>query len=326
VRSYATASARTGICARRTRLLREAAQPLIHQAAARDRFAFIHARREKFSIRLLCRVLVTDRCNYHGWVRAQTRHRERKYDDRRLTALIIEMHTAHPAYGVPRVTRELQRQGVPVGRRVVARLMRENGIAGVTRRKPRNLTRPDPSAAVVPDLQRRKFTAPMPGLKLIGDITCFPTSEGWLYLATAVDLCSKEVVGYALAPHMRAGLAVDEITAAHRTGLVAGNTIMHTDRGGQYHSGLYRNALARLDVRQSTGRTGSCLDGAAAESFFATIKAEIGTTAWPDRAAARRDIENWIALYNERRLHSALDYRTPVESRTAWQQQMSTAA
>ena len=84
--------------------------------------------------------------------------------------------------------------------------------------------------------------------------------------------------------------------------------------------------LQRLDVRQSTGRTGSCLDGAAAESFFATIKAEIGTDSWPDRASAHRDIENWITVYNKRRLHSALDYRTPIETRTAWQQRMSMSA
>ena len=227
---------------------------------------------------------------------------------------------------MPRVTRELQRQGVPVGRRIVARLMRENGIAGVTRRKRRNLTRPDASAATVPDLIKREFTAPMPGLKLIGDITCFATCEGWLYLATAVDLCSREVLGYAIAPHMRASLAIDAITVAHRTGLVAGNAIMHTDRGSQYHAKAYRNALQRLEIRQSTGRTGSCLDGAAAESFFATIKTEIGADTWPDRASARRDIETWITTYNERRLHSSLGYKTPIEARTAWQERISMVA
>lgn len=215
---------------------------------------------------------------------------------------------------------------MPVGRRRVARLMREHGIAGITRRRRRNLTKPDPGAAAVPDLIRREFTAPMPGLKLIGDITCFPTGEGWLYLATAVDLCSKEVVGYALVPHMRASLAVDAITTAHHTGLVAGNAIMHTDRGTQYHSRLYRNTLRRLDIRASTSRTGSCLDGAAAESFFATIKAEIGTESWPDRASACRDVENWIKQYNERRLHSALGYRSPTDTRTQWQQRMPMAA
>jgi len=251
-------------------VLREAADPLIHQAPARERFAFIYARRDRFSVKLLCRILVTDRGSYYAWVRARG--------------------------------------------------------SGVTRRRRRNLTKPDKGASAVPDLIRRRFTAPMPGLKLIGDISCFRTGEGWLYLATAVDLCSKEVLGYAIAPHMRAGLAVEAINAAHRTGLVAGNAIMHTDRGSQYHSREYKNALRRLEIRQSTSRTGSCLDGAAAESFFATIKAEIGAEPWPNHAAARRDIENWIKSYNERRLHSSLGYRTPIESRIAWQQRMSMAA
>jgi transposase InsO family protein len=307
-------------------ILREAAEPLIHHAAARERFAFIHRLRARFGIRRLCRMLVTDHSNYHAWVRANIRRRKRGIDEQELLAWIGEIHTAYPAYGAERVTRELKRQGVEVGRRRVARLMREHGIAGITRRKRRNLTKPDAAAAAVPDLIHRDFTAPMPGLKLIGDISAFPTGEGWLYLATVLDLCSKELIGYAIAPHMRAGLVIDAITAAHRAGLVAGNAIMHTDRGGQYHAKAYRNALRRLEIRQSTSRSGSCLDGAAAESFFATIKAEIGIAHWPDRASARRDIENWIRHYNQRRLHSTLDYKTPVEARTAWQQRMSTAA
>jgi transposase InsO family protein len=120
--------------------------------------------------------------------------------------------------------------------------MREHGIKGVTRRRRRNLTKPDKGAAAVPDLIRRDFTAPMPGLRLTGDISCFPTGEGWLYLATVPDLCSKELIGYAIAPHMRAGPAVEAITAAHRTGLVAGNAIMHTDR-----------SRIRSTTRQRTG-------------------------------------------------------------------------
>jgi putative transposase len=204
--------------------------------------------------------------------------------------------------------------------------MREHGIKGVTRRRRRNLTKPDTGAAAVPDLIRRDLTAAMPGLKLTGDISCFHTGEGWLYLATVLDLCSKELIGYATATHMRAGLAVEAITAAHRTGLVAGNAIMHTDRGSQYHSTAHRNALQRLEIRQSTSRTGSCLDGAAAESFSATIKAEIGADSWPDRASAHRDIETWITHHNQHRLHSTLDYQTPNSTRNAWQKRMSRAA
>jgi transposase InsO family protein len=306
-------------------ILRAAAGPLIHDAPARERFAFIHLQRGTFSIKRLCRVLVTDRSNFYAWVRAEAGRDQREHDEQKLTELITEIHTAHPAYGAERVTRELKRQGIEVGSRRVTRLMREHGIVGITRRKRRNLTRPDAGAEAVPDLIRRDFTAPMPGLKLVGDISSFPTGEGWLYLATVLDLCSRELIGYAIAPHMRAGLVVDAITLAHQTGLVAGSAIMHTDRGSQYHSLTYRNTLRRLEIRPSTSRTGSCLDGAAAESFFATIKTEIGVETWPDRASARRDIENWISSYNERRLHSALNYQTPTETRRAWQHRITTA-
>jgi transposase InsO family protein len=306
-------------------VLREAAEPLIHRAPARERFAFIHLLRDRFSVKRLCRILVTDRGSFYGWVRAQTRRDQRAYDEQDLTERIVEIHTAHPAYGAERVTRELKRHRIEVGRQVVTRLMRANGISGITRRKRRNLTRPDADAAAVPDLIRRQFSAPMPGLKMIGDISCFPTGEGWLYLATVLDLCTKELIGHAIAPRIRAQLAIDAIAAAHRTGSVAGNAIMHAERGSQYHPRPYQNALRRLEIRQSTGRTGSCLDGAAAESFFATIKTEIGTDAWPDRTTARRDIENWITQYNERRLHSAIGYQTPAETRRAWQKRMAVA-
>jgi transposase InsO family protein len=116
---------------------------------------------------------------------------------------------------------------------------------------------------------------------------------------------------------MRASLTIEAITAAHHAGLIAGNTIMHTDRGSQHHSKTYRNALRRPEIRQSTSRTGSCLDIAPAESLFATIKEEIGVHFRPDHASAHHDIENWTTQYNRRRLHSALDYKTPTETRHA---------
>lgn len=164
-------------------ILREAAEPLIHRAPARERFAFIDGLRGRFTVKRLCRILITDRGSFYRWVRAQACRKERAYGEQELVVRIVEIHTAYPAYGAERVTRELKRQGVEVGRRVVTRLMQANGISGITRRRRRNLTTPDEGAAAVLDLIRREFTAPMPGLKLIGDISCFPTGEGWLYLS-----------------------------------------------------------------------------------------------------------------------------------------------
>lgn len=145
-------------------ILREAAAPLIYEAPARQRFAFMHQRRARFGAHALCRVLVVDRGDHYSWVRRQGRRDGRAHEDRRLTELIVEVHAARPAYGAPCVRRELQRLGVPVGRSTVARLMRQKGISGVTRRRWRNLTKPDVAAAVVPDkiVEHWDVIAPIP--------------------------------------------------------------------------------------------------------------------------------------------------------------------
>jgi transposase InsO family protein len=205
--------------------------------------------------------------------------------------------------------------------------MREREITGITRRKSRCLTKQDRAAPPAPDLILRDFTAPMPGLRLVGHITYLPTAEGWLYLATVIDLCTREVVGWAMADHMRTQLVADAIRMAYIGGHTAGNAIFHTDRGSQYTSRQFRGVLAELDIRQSAGRTGSCFDNAAAESFFAVLKAEIGTTVWETRAAARQDVFRWIAeYYNRERLHSTIDYITPHQARTRFHQRLDLVA
>jgi transposase InsO family protein len=158
--------------------------------------------------------------------------------------LIIEVHTDHPTYGAERITRQLKLQATDIGRRRVARVMRENGITGITRCKRRNLSRADTGATAIPDLLQRRFTAPMPGLKLTGDISCFRTTEGWIYLATVIDLCSKKLIGRSIAPQLRTSLATDALNMAHSRGLTAGNAIMHTDRGSQ--GGFNRSLQHRL--------------------------------------------------------------------------------
>jgi transposase InsO family protein len=125
------------------------------------------------------------------------------------------------------VTDELRRRGRPVNRKRVERIMRERGIAGVTRRRRRSLTRQDTAAVPVPDLISRDFTAPAPGQRLVGDITYLPAAEGWLYLATTIDLFNREVIGYAMAEHMRAGLVCRALRLAHMRGLVEPDAIFH---------------------------------------------------------------------------------------------------
>jgi transposase InsO family protein len=167
----------------------------------------------------------------------------------------------------------------------------------------------------------------MPGLKFVGDISCLPTAEGRLYLATVIDLCTREVVGWSMADHMRSELVADAIGMARTGGHTAGNAIFPSDCGSQDTSHQFRGLLAELDMRQSTGRTGSCFDNAAAESFFAVLKAEIGMTVRESRAKARQDILRWIAEhYNRERIHSTIGYITPYQARLRCHQRLDLAA
>lgn len=138
---------------------REAAEALIHRAPARERFAFVHGLRDRFPARQICRIIATDYSSYFAWARAEKSRTARTHDDEQFLQLITEVHTARPAYGAERITRELKLQGTGVGWRRVARITRENAIAGITRRKRRNLTGPDKGAAAIPDLLQRQFTA-----------------------------------------------------------------------------------------------------------------------------------------------------------------------
>jgi transposase InsO family protein len=204
--------------------------------------------------------------------------------------------------------------------------MRERGITGVTRRRRRSLTRPDKTAAGVPDLIGRDFTAEAPGERLVGDITYLPTQEGWLYLATVIDLHSRQIIGHAMAEHMRAELVGDAIVLAARRGLIGADAIFHSDRGTQYTSAGFRATLTGLGIRPSVGRTGSCYDNAVAESFFATLKAEIGTAVWTTRDDARQDVFAYLGYYNHDRLHSTLGHRTPNETHISYRQRVTLVA
>lgn len=233
------------------------------------------------------------------------------------------------AYGVPRVHAELRRQGHAINRKRVERIMRERDIRGITRRGRRNLTKQDARSAPAPDLIGRDFTADRPGRRLVGDITYLPTIEGWWYLATVLDLATREVIGYAMADHHRAELVADALCMAAGRGELQPGCIMHTDRGSEYTSGEFRSLIRELNLRQSMGRTGICYDNAAAESFFGLLKAEIGTTVWESREAARADVFRFIEVeYNRTRLrkHPEFGYLTPLETRARLRHDFTPAA
>ena len=236
----------------------------------------------------------------------------------RLKAKITELFRRFGGtYGYRRIHAELARAGEQVGDQLVRQLMRELGLVPVQPRPYRATTVRGDQQPDTPDLVRRDFTAERPGTKLVGDITYIPTWQGWLYLATVIDCFNKEVIGYAMADHMRTELVTDALEMAAANHDLEPGCIMHSDRGTQYTSAEYLAALEGLGLRHSLGRTGVCWDNALAESFFASLKNErVHHMVYPTRKKAVEDIARYIELhYNRRRIHSALGYRTPHEVR-----------
>jgi transposase InsO family protein len=283
-----------------------------------------------FSVVRLCRVLGINRSTYYAWLASRPGADERQRAEDELAVKIRDIHgKSRGAYGVPRVHAELRRKGHAINRKKVERIMRERDIRGITRRRRRHLTKQDTKAAPASDLVGRDFTADKPGTKLVGDITYLPTIEGWWYLATVLDLATREVIGYAMADHHRAELVTDALRMAAGRGELQPGCIMHTDRGSEYTSGEFRSVISELNLRQSMGRTGICYDNAAAESFFGLLKAEIGTTVWDSREAARADVFRFIEVeYNRTRLrkHPEFGYLTPLETRARLRHDFTPAA
>jgi transposase InsO family protein len=222
-------------------------------------------------------------------------------------------------YGYRRIHAELVRGGEQAGPELVRDLMRELGLVPCQPR-PSTTTTIRGVDPATPDLVRRDFTAEKPGTKLVGDITYLHTWEGWLYLATVIDCFNKEVIGYAMADHMRTELVTDALDMAARNHDLADGCIFHSDRGTQYTSAEFAAKIQELGMRGSLGRTGICYDNALAESFNSMLKVErFYRRVYPTRKKAREDVANYIELfYNRRRIHSGLGYRTPQEVRTEY--------
>lgn len=197
----------------------------------------------------------------------------------------------------------------------VGKCMQELGIFGIQPRSSKRTTIPSDDALTRPDLLKRDFSAAVPTTKLVGDITYLKTGEGWLYLCVVIDLCTRMVVGWALADHMKASLCVSALDMAYQRGYVAGNAIYHSDRGAQFTSKEYSQYAVSIDVRLSVGRTGSCHDNAVAESFFSRLKNErYHRYTYKTRAEARTAVVSYIeSFYNRRRPHSTINGQIPAE-------------
>lgn len=280
-------------------------------------FRLIEAEKANYPVSLLCRVVKVSRSGYYAW-RDRPPSR-RSVEDVALTAKIREIHEgSRRTYGYPRVHAELRALGVECGRRRrrVSRLMRQDGLQGCMRaRRRRSTTRRDQSAAAAADLVDRRFLAAAPDRLWLADITYLPTREGFLYLAFILDACTRRIVGWSMANHLRAGLVVDALQMALWRRDSPSGVIHHSDRGSQYTSLCFGERLKEAGIFPSMGRVGSALDNAMAESFVCTLKAEIGSSRlFATREAARSALFDYIeGFYNPSRRHSSLRYMSPAD-------------
>ena len=284
-------------------------------------YPFIEAEQAgKHNVKRACELLEVSRSAYYQHARGEQSTRQRV--DEQLTEQIVAVHAAsNGTYGAPRIHAELAAAGLRHGRKRIARRMRAAGIRGKSPRRWKTTTIPDPHASNRPDLVGRDFAVDAAAVdtRWCGDITYINTWEGWLYLATVIDLASRRVVGWAVAEHLKTDLVDAALSDALARRRPADGLVFHSDRGCQYTSAQHARLARRHGVRLSVGRRGQCWDNAVAESFFATIKTElIHRQAWLTRTAARQAIFEYIeGWYNTRRRHSSLGYLSPATYETA---------
>lgn len=287
------------------------------------RYACIARHRGEYPVRLMCRVLVVSPAGFYAWLtRAPS---ARAIADERLMLNIRVAHaTSDGTYGAPRIQRDLRDDGLAVGTKRVARLMRRAGLAGTPghRRGPRT-TDSSHGRPVAPNVLARRFAVQQfdgDGVRRlnrvwVSDLTYVPTRAGWLYLAVVLDLASRRVVGWAMGPSVEVGLALDALRMAIGARRPAPGLLHHSDRGSQYASADYTAVLQRHGMLASMSRKGDCWDNAVVESFFATLERElIARRDWRTRAEAQQAIFHYIETrYNRRRRHSTLGYVSPVQ-------------
>lgn len=264
----------------------------------------------------LCRTLGVSRSGYYAWLDRPAPARETRREE--LVKKIREAHAVgRGLYGSPRVHAELREAGVAVCENTVAKYMREEAIRARTHRRFRvRTTDADHDHPVADNVLDRDFAAARPDERWATDITYVPTAEGWLYLAAVIDLCSRRIVGWSMAEHMRAELCLDALDMAVLHRRPGPGVLHHSDRGVQYCCDAYRGRLDELSFVASMSRTGDCYDNAAMESFWGTFKREL-VYQQPDgrfatREQARRMIFEYVEVfYNRQRRHSAIGYVSP---------------
>lgn len=277
------------------------------------KFAFIKEHLRPYPLEIVCEVLEVSRSGYYAWLeRPQSSQAKRRQE---LAVKVKAIHQENRGvYGSPRVHQALAAAGERVCENTVAKVMREQEIRAKTKRKfvPRT-TDSHHSQAVADNLLDRQFAADLPNVKWAVDITYIPTGQGWLYLAGVIDLCSRRIVGWSMADHMKTELVSDALAMAIAHRQPGQGLVHHSDRGVQYASEDYQYLLQSHGMQPSMSGKGDCWDNACMESFWATLKNElVNHEQYATREQARRSIFEYIEVfYNRKRLHSSLGYQSP---------------
>ena len=277
---------------------------------------YVDQHRERFGVEPVCQTLGVSASAYYR--RASGQRSQRALEDERLCRRISELHEAnYCAYGYRRMWKALRRIGEQVSRCRVQRLMRAEGIQGAKRRgKPWRTTTPDPDARRRADLVQRDFSASAPNRLWVADFSYLRCWEGMVFFSFVIDVYSRKVVGWQFASHMRTTLVLDALQMAlsTRERVEEIRLVHHSDRGSQYVSGDYTQTLTDHDVLASVGSTGDAYDNALAESFVDSFKTElIADRVWRTRSQLELAIVEYIAWFNNSRLHEALGDRPPRE-------------
>jgi putative transposase len=277
-------------------------------------FGFIAAEKAYYPISLLCRVLGVSRSGFHAWERRPPS--DRVLADAWLIERIREIHReSREPYGARRVHRALRHRGVRVGRKRVERLMRLASISGLVPKRYRRTTIRVPGVRVADDLVDRNFVAAAPNQLWCADIKYVRTWQGWLYLGAVMDLYSRRIVGWSMRPDLEAELLVDALEMAIARRRPKPGLVHHSDQGSQYVSLRFGERCREIGIHRSVGSKGDCFDNAVAESFFATLEKDLlRRRSFATRQESRTAVFDYIeAFCNPVRLHSTLDYLSPVD-------------
>jgi len=278
------------------------------------RFTFIEQHRNEFRITTMCKVLCVSRSGYYAWrYRPVCEQKQRRIS---LTKLIRRVFVeSKERYGSPRVHQSLLRRGVRVCLNTVARIMQNIRLFSRVKRKFKATTNSKHLCPLAPNILDRNFTPQVMNQVWAADITYVPTAEGWLYVAVVMDLCSRCVIGYAMQATMKSELVINALQMALDHRQPCGYLVHHSDRGVQYASESYQDVLEAHNITCSMSRKGNCWDNAVVESFIGTLKTELTHhECYKTREEAKSTIFEYIEVfYNRKRLHSSLDYLSPVE-------------